>query len=134
MKIPPSKLPEFSKAYFDMFVKYDNGAGRVFMDRRDPQVRVVDVPVVVYGGGFSESCRVVAAVAVVFASKPPQTSAYTQVSFELPIVERAIQRPGNPSRRLGAIPGTGVAGASLPGRNRMLNPIPTQTDPNPKNV
>ena len=42
MKIPPSKLPEFSKAYFDMFVKYDNGAGRVFMDRRDPQVRMVD--------------------------------------------------------------------------------------------
>ena len=62
VKIPPSKLPEFSKAYFDMFVKYDNGAGRVFMDRRDPQVGVVDSPVVVYGGGFSESCRVVAAV------------------------------------------------------------------------
>ena len=38
VKIPPSKLPEFSKAYFDMFVKYDNGAGRVFIDRRDPQV------------------------------------------------------------------------------------------------
>ena len=36
--IPPSKLPEFSKAYFDMFVRYDNGAGRVFMDRRDTQV------------------------------------------------------------------------------------------------
>ncbi|CAM9297806.1 unnamed protein product [Laminaria digitata] len=37
--IPPSKLPEFSKAYFDMFVRYDNGAGRVFMDRRDTQDR-----------------------------------------------------------------------------------------------
>ncbi|CAM9295381.1 unnamed protein product [Ectocarpus sp. 12 AP-2014] len=37
--IPSSKLPEFSKAYFDMFVKYDNGAGRIFMDRRDPQDR-----------------------------------------------------------------------------------------------
>lgn len=40
--IPPSKLPEFSKAYFDMFVRYDNGAGRVFMDRRDTQVRQAD--------------------------------------------------------------------------------------------
>ena len=37
--IPPSKVSEFSKAYFDMFVRYDNGAGRVFMDRRDTQVR-----------------------------------------------------------------------------------------------
>lgn len=46
VKIPPSKLPEFSKAYFDMFVRYDNGAGRIFMDRRDPQVRVVDSSVV----------------------------------------------------------------------------------------
>lgn len=44
VKIPPSKLPEFSKAYFDMFVKYDNGAGRIFMDRRDPQVKTVDDP------------------------------------------------------------------------------------------
>lgn len=39
VKIPPSKVPEFAKAYFDMFVTYDNGAGRVFLDRRDTQVQ-----------------------------------------------------------------------------------------------
>ncbi|CAM9822769.1 unnamed protein product [Pylaiella littoralis] len=39
VKIPPSKVPEFAKAYFDMFVTYDNGAGRVFLDRRDTQDR-----------------------------------------------------------------------------------------------
>lgn len=38
MKIPESKMPEFARAYFDMFVRYDNGAGRVFVDRRDTQV------------------------------------------------------------------------------------------------
>lgn len=36
--IPKSKLPEFTGAYFDMFVRYDNGAGRVFIDRKDTQV------------------------------------------------------------------------------------------------
>lgn len=40
--IPPSKLPEFTKAYFDMFVRFDNGAGRVFLDRRDTQVTFGD--------------------------------------------------------------------------------------------
>lgn len=39
VKIPATKIPEFSKAYFDLFVRYDNGAGRVFLDRRDTQVR-----------------------------------------------------------------------------------------------
>ncbi|CAN0381709.1 unnamed protein product, partial [Ascophyllum nodosum] len=37
--IPKSKVPEFANAYFEMFVRYDNGAGRVFLDRRDPQDR-----------------------------------------------------------------------------------------------
>lgn len=39
VKIPASKMPEFAQAYFNMFVRYDNGAGRVFMDRRDTQDR-----------------------------------------------------------------------------------------------
>lgn len=46
--IPPSKLPEFSKAYFDMFVRYDNGAGRVFLDRRDTQVGQPDLHIYVF--------------------------------------------------------------------------------------
>ncbi|CAB1099543.1 unnamed protein product [Ectocarpus sp. CCAP 1310/34] len=31
--VPTSKLSEFSKAYFDMTIKYNNRAGRILMDR-----------------------------------------------------------------------------------------------------
>ncbi|CAM9436938.1 unnamed protein product [Choristocarpus tenellus] len=39
LQIPTSKLPEFVQAYFKLFKRYDNGAGRVFLDRNDPQAR-----------------------------------------------------------------------------------------------
>ncbi|CAM9946760.1 unnamed protein product, partial [Discosporangium mesarthrocarpum] len=39
LQIPASKVPDFAEAYFKLFVRYDTGAGRVFLDRNDPQDR-----------------------------------------------------------------------------------------------